>query len=97
MKVIKYIFALVISLSFSLNSYATTSLITVPWGEASGGFGASITYTSDYDSNLKVFNALISHSKAGEQRLYFSDSYFVDINYNIVITWTINHNNPLIK
>ena len=80
MKVIKYIFALVISLSFSLNSYATTSLITVPWGEASGGFGASITYTSDYDSNLKVFNALISHSKAGEQRLYFSDSYFVDIN-----------------
>ncbi|SJM71789.1 hypothetical protein [Psychrobacter piechaudii] len=80
MKVIKYIFALVISLSFSLNSYATTTLITLPWGEASGGFGTSIMYNSDYDSNLKIFDAVVAHSKAGEQRLYFSSAYLGDNN-----------------
>lgn len=80
MKVIKCISALILSLTFSLNSYAATTIVTTPWGQASGGFGASVTYTSDYGLELRVFEASVSHSKAGEQRLYFSSAYFGDNN-----------------
>lgn len=80
MKAIKYITTLATALTLSLSSYATTISITLPWGAGSGGLGSGVKYTSDYDSNFKVFNASIDHSKAGEQRLYFNNFYWDDYN-----------------
>lgn len=78
MKTIKYIVTLATSLTISLSSYATTIVNTIPWGTTSGGFGTAVSYSSDYDSDLKYFEALISHSQGGKQRLYFANAYLDD-------------------
>ena len=57
------------------SSFATTMGITLPWGSTDGGFGTLVSYTPQYSEDFKYFSAFVGHSKDGEQRIYFSDSY----------------------
>lgn len=77
MQVIKYIATLATFLTISLSSNATTIDFTAPWGSITGGYGAGVGYVPNYGEEKKYFEANVSHSISGEQRLYFVDYYDV--------------------
>lgn len=102
MSVIKFIAPLTLGLTISLSSTATTIDYTAPWGSISGGYGAGVAYTSSYGEETKYFEATVSHSKSGEQRLYFIDYYDVssqNCNYESRIpeSTTLVINNQAVK
>ena len=76
---IKLLAPLLVGSFLIMPSYATDFQMPFSWIKNDDG-SAAVSYSSDYDDEAKYFNADISHSKSGSQRLYFDDSYIKDLN-----------------
>jgi hypothetical protein len=72
LKIIKLLAPLLISGLFAMPSHATQIEDTLSWAHLDDG-SAIVKYSSDYGEEIKSFEAEISHSSSGEQRLYFYD------------------------
>ena len=100
MKIIKLLAPLLISGLFAIPSYATQIEDTRSWAYLYNG-SALVTYSSDYEDETKYFGASISHSKSGEQRLYFTQFTLGEniCNYesNLPTSTTMNFNGQAVK
>lgn len=81
----------------SNSSFATTIMKTAPWGSIKGGLGAGVYYIPEYGNEPKYFDATVSHSKSGAQRIYFTELYAgsanicnYETNYSTTITMIFN-------
>ena len=72
LKITKLLISLFLGSMISTQSYATEIEDFMSWAQLGDGT-AWIKYTSDYSDDAKFFEAQISHSSVGNQRLYFSD------------------------
>ena len=72
LKITKLLISLFLGSMISTQSYATEIEDFMSWAQLGNG-SAWIKYTSNYGAEAKFFEAEISHSKSGGQRLYFSD------------------------
>ena len=79
MNLIKLLVPLLVGSFLIMSSYATDIQIPSSWVENDNG-NASVAYSSDYNDETKIFEAKISHSKSGIQRLYFSDYFYESSN-----------------
>lgn len=92
MKDMKFTKSFILFLSMVLlaaPSYATTIVSVTSWD--SSGEGAYVFYKKDGSDTDRVFSSEISHSKSGEQRIYFS----IDNNFRTSINEYANSYSPL--
>ena len=79
LKFMKLLMSLLLGSLFFTNVHAIDYQTTVPWTKNNDG-SAGVAYSKEYSEEIKIFEAIINHSKSGNQRLYFNDLYIEDIN-----------------
>lgn len=72
LKFTKQLTALIISASLVTASQAVQFVVATSWEESQTS-SAWINYKEHHSSEIKTLKAEINHSRAGQQRLYFSD------------------------
>ena len=101
MKIIKLLAPLLISGLFAMPSHATQIEDSLSWADLDNG-SAAIKYSSDYEDETKYFEAEITHSTSGEQRLYFRDhsslgDYICSYENSIPESTAMTFNNQAVK
>lgn len=72
LKITKLLISLFLGSMISTQSHSTQIERYVSWDDLKNG-KALIEYKSDYDDEVKYFEAEINHSRTGNQRIYFTD------------------------
>ena len=80
LKFIKLLAPLLLGSFLVMPSYAVTVKNTFLWDTSLSNASAAISYNYNYEVIDKLFTAEIGHSKKGEQKLYFSNSYLTVVN-----------------